>query len=316
MNANIKSPLKHLTIPTNGINLHVVQAGPDDGQLVILLHGFPEFWYGWHKQIDHLTDLGYKLWIPDQRGYNLSDKPKGISSYKVEQLVADVIGLIDYAGEENIPLIGHDWGGIIAWYTALLHPERITRLATLNAPHPHVFERAIRTSFRQFWNLSYAWFFQLPKLPEWILSRNKFQGAVNSLKNTAMPTTFSADELEVYRQAYAQPHALPNMINWYRALIQRSRPELKNVRLSMPTMILWGADDHNLRKQMAQPSRDLCDKGDIRFVPNATHWIQHDAPHLVSLRLGEFLNAGKSTSTEDNNNRETDEVVKHQRASA
>lgn len=316
MEKYIKSEIKHLTIPTNGINLHVVQAGADNGQLVILLHGFPEFWFGWHKQIDALVQAGYKLWIPDQRGYNISDKPKGITSYKVEHLVADIIGLIDYAGEEKIPLIGHDWGGIVAWYTALLHPERISRLATLNSPHPHVFERHIRSNLIQFWKLSYAWFFQLPKLPEWILSRKQFQGAVNSLKSTARPHTFSAEELEEYRKAYAQPNSLPNMINWYRALIQRRRPKLENPRLSIPTMILWGADDKNLRKEMAKPSHDLCDNAQIRFIPDATHWIQHDAPHIVNLRLSEFLDEDKPLPVEGNTSLDTDEVPKQQSASA
>jgi pimeloyl-ACP methyl ester carboxylesterase len=133
--------LEHSTIETNGIQLHVVQAGPKSGVPVVLLHGFPEFWYGWRKQIPALVEAGCRVIVPDQRGYNLSDKPKGIKSYGVFTLVDDIIGLIDALGYEKVNLVGHDWGAVVAWTLAIKYPERLQRLSIMNVPHPAVMKR-------------------------------------------------------------------------------------------------------------------------------------------------------------------------------
>jgi pimeloyl-ACP methyl ester carboxylesterase len=133
----------HTTITTNGVTLHAVHSGPEGGPLAILLHGFPEFWYGWRHQIGPLAGAGHRVLAPDQRGYNTSDKPVRVADYALDLLAADVIGLIDAAGagRARAALIGHDWGGIVAWWAALRYPERIERLAVLNAPHPVAFRR-------------------------------------------------------------------------------------------------------------------------------------------------------------------------------
>ena len=136
-------------IETNGIRLNVVQAGPEDGPLLILLHGFPEFSYGWRKQIPFLAGAGYRVWAPDQRGYNISDKPEGIAAYTLDKLAADVVGLIDASGEERVFLVGHDWGAAVAWWVAAVYPERLAKLVILNAPHGSVMQKNLRKNWAQ-----------------------------------------------------------------------------------------------------------------------------------------------------------------------
>src|SRR5664279_5354974 len=148
--------IEHDIIQTNGVTLHVAQAGAPDAPLVILLHGFPEFWYGWHQQIPFLAEHGYRVCAPDQRGYNISDKPAGIDAYRVETLVDDVIGLINASGREKVYLVGHDWGAAVAWAVALLHPERLDKLVIMNVPHPKVFAETLRSSLRQMLKSWYA----------------------------------------------------------------------------------------------------------------------------------------------------------------
>ena len=140
---------EHHFIQTNGITLHTVMAGPVDGPVVILLHGFPEFWFGWRRQIPALAGAGFRVWVPDQRGYNLSDKPKGVVAYRLEALGADILGLINATGQERVYLAGHDWGAMVAWWVALNAPERLRRLAILNVPHPYVMRKHLLADPRQ-----------------------------------------------------------------------------------------------------------------------------------------------------------------------
>ena len=161
---------EHKLIATNGITLHAVTAGPEDGPLVLLLHGFPEFWYGWRRQIPALAAAGFRVLAPDQRGYNLSDKPRELSAYRLDALAADALGLIDAAGRERAFVVGHDWGAMVAWWLALVAPQRVERLAILNVPHPYVFRRHLMNDAEQQKRSIYAGFFQLPWLPQSALS--------------------------------------------------------------------------------------------------------------------------------------------------
>ena len=181
--------LNHINLSTNGINIHAVEAGPSDGPLLILLHGFPEFWYGWRKQINHFAGSGYHVVVPDQRGYNLSDKPKGVSAYGLDDLSADVAGIIDHFGSEKAYLAGHDWGGVAAWWTAVKYPEKLEKLAILNVPHPVVMRKHIKTSKAQRKKSWYVFFFQIPRLPEnrmqknnWEIGRRALQGLSDDRK--------------------------------------------------------------------------------------------------------------------------------------
>jgi len=286
--------LEFKMVSTKGVNLHVVFAGPHDGKPVILLHGFPEFWRGWSKQIEPLANAGYRVIVPDQRGYNLSDKPKGVAAYHIDTLARDITGLMDTLGYEKGFIVGHDWGAAVAWHLATYYAHRVEKLGILNVPHPVVMLRTLRKSMEQLRKSWYMFFFQIPWLPEWGLGRNNAQGASDLLKNSAKPGTFSDEDLVHYRQAWTQPGALTAMINWYRSLIRTglrniSKPGPKTPLISVPTLMLWGLQDVALGQEMAQPSIDLCAQGNLIFLDQATHWVQHDEPEKVADYLLEFF---------------------------
>jgi pimeloyl-ACP methyl ester carboxylesterase len=285
-------------IATNNVRLHVVQAGPADGPLVVLLHGFPEYWYSWRNQIGPLAAAGFRVVIPDQRGYNLSDKPAGAAGYTLPQLTADVTGLLDALGREKCFLAGHDWGAAVAWEMALQYPQRIEKLAILNVPHLDVMRRFVLGSSKQMRKSWYIFLFQLPGLPEWMLGRDNFANLRRMMKGSgrrgANPT-FSHADLEEYAGAWGQPGALTGALNWYRAVFRQSLHQPLNPdkivprRVTVPTLMLWGKNDVALSAEMAQPSIDLCDQGRLVFYENATHWVQHDEAEAVTGELVAFF---------------------------
>ena len=280
--------LEHNYIETNGIRLHVVQGGPKSGIPVILLHGFPETWRCWVRQLPTLADAGIRVIAPDQRGYNLSDKPKGIKSYHVEELVNDIVGLIDALGYEKVNLVGHDWGAIVAWMLAYKHPERLQRLGILNVPHPLVMRRFLTRDLDQIRRSWYVFFFQLPWLPEVGMQANDWRGAVLALRGSGLIHTFTNEDIEKYKESWSQPGAMTSMINWYRALRYQIRLP-KEMRIRVPTLMLWGVKDFALTHRMARPSMDHCEQGNLIFFPEATHWVQRDAAAEVNHYLIDFL---------------------------
>ena len=215
-----ETQFEHIPVTTNGITLHTVQAGPKDGRLLILLHGFPEFWLGWQKQIGYFAAQGWRVVVPDQRGYNLSEKPVGVGKYAVEILASDGVGLIQALGREQAWLVGHDWGAAVAWEMAIRYPERVVRLGILNVPHPDVMTRHLRGSFRQLLKSWYIFFFQIPGLPEWMLSRSHFSGLKRMLLTSGKVGTFQDEDLERYGTAWSQPGAITAMLNWYRCIFR------------------------------------------------------------------------------------------------
>lgn len=281
--------LEHRMILTNGVNLHVTQAGSPDSELVILLHGFPEFWYGWHRQIAALARAGFWVWAVDQRGYNLSEKPRGIDAYRLNTLCDDIAGLIAASGRDHVYLVGHDWGALVAWTVAIRYPELLRKLVILNVPHPGVFKQMLRTNPQQMVRSLYAGFFQLPLLPESLLMFGDGLGAARLLISTAQPGTFTDADIAQYTRAWRQPGAMTSMLNWYRAATRHMEdvPDLERVRV--PTLMIWGAQDPALVRANAQPSIDLCDDGRLIFFENATHWVQHEKPDDVNRLLVEFL---------------------------
>jgi len=279
-------------IKTNGIRLNVVQDGPDEGPLVILLHGFPEFWYGWRQQIPYLASAGYRVWAPDQRGYNLSDKPDGIVAYTLDELADDVIGLIDAAGQKQAFLMGHDWGAVVAWWVAAKYPDRLARLVTLNVPHGAVMQKNLRSNFAQMRKSWYMFFYQLPWLPENLAQRQDWKMVVEALTKSSRSGTFIDSDLDQYRQAWSQPNAYRSMLNWYRAIIQKPPKPPASLRITVPTLLIWGAQDKFLGREMAQPSIDLCDDGRLVYIEEATHWVQHEEAERVNELIDTFLRDG------------------------
>ncbi len=281
--------LEHVFLPTNGIRLHVVQSGSRYGSLVILLHGFPEFWYGWRRQVQPLTDAGLRVWMPDQRGYNLSDKPKGTASYRIDQLASDVLGLIDAAGVDKCYLAGHDWGAAVAWWVALHHPDRLHKLAILNVPHPAVMKQSLLSSMAQLRRSWYMFFFQIPFIAEAILRNDDWGPMVRMLLSGSKPDSFSTEDIDRYRQAWWRKDAVTSMLNWYRAVIQMPPDMNGDLRIRVPTLLLWGAQDIALGREMAQPSLDLCDYGKLVFFESSSHWVQLDESEAVNKHLVDFF---------------------------
>ena len=277
-----------LFFQNSGVRLHAVAAGPRDGPVVVLLHGFPEFWFGWRRQIEPLANAGFRVIVPDQRGYNLSSKPSGVASYALTELVSDVIAIADQLGQQRIFLAGHDWGAAVAWSTALLHPQRIAKLAVLNVPHPSVMRRFVSSQPRQTLRSWYMFFFQLPWLPEAVFSGFHFRMGARSLLGSSRPGTFSPEDLAQYRAAWSQPGALTGMINWYRALF-RHRTRFPDRTVQVPTRILWGERDAFLLAEMAHQSLRYCTSAELFTFAGASHWLQHEEPTRVSELLVEFF---------------------------
>ena len=280
--------VEKLSFQNGAVELHAIAAGPKDAPVVLLLHGFPEFWYGWRRQIEALAAAGFRVIVPDQRGYNLSSKPSGVASYALTELVSDVIAIADQLGREKIFLAGHDWGAAVAWSAALLHPQRIAKLAVLNVPHPSVMRKFLSMSPRQLLRSWYIFFFQLPWLPEAFFSAFNFGVGARALLRSSRPGTFSEDDLRQYGAAWSQRGALTGMINWYRALF-RARVKFPDKTVRVPTRILWGERDAFLLAEMAHESLRYCMKAELFTFADATHWLQHEEPTRVSELLIDFF---------------------------
>lgn len=278
--------MEHRHARTNGVTLHVAQAGPEDGPLVILLHGFPEFWYGWRKQIPALAEADFRVWAPDQRGYNLSEKPRGVRSYGLDVLAQDVIGLIDAAGAEKACVAGHDWGAAVAWWLGIHYPDRLEKLAILNVPHPAVFGPFLRSHPGQMLKSWYTLFFQIPYLPELAFRKT----GRRALRESSRPGTFDDTDLERYQEAWDRPGAMTAMINWYRAAARRGGyRSTTDPKIQVPTLMIWGEEDAFLDRRMAEPSIRRCEEGRLVKLPGITHWVQHEAAEKVNRLLIEHF---------------------------
>lgn len=262
----------------NDLQLHVVDAGDPDDPLVVLLHGHPDFWYGWRNQIGPLVDAGFRVVVPDQRGCNLSDAPDNIEAYRLSNLVTDVCELIHSENRDSAHVVGHDFGGFVAWHLALRHPSMINRLGILNVPHPRVYRETLRSSLEQIIRSWYVWFYQVPKVPEWLLRRNDMDNMVDSLKITSNEGTFDDKTVERYKAAWQYTGIEPR-INWYRGFRQSDSPPRDDV--TQPTLICWGEDDIALRPSMAEESIDYCDDGQLRMFPEASHWVHHEREEVT-----------------------------------
>jgi len=262
----------------NDVQLHVVAAGDPDAPLVVLLHGHPDFWYGWRDQIRALVEAGFRVVVPDQRGCNLSDAPDGIDAYRQSELVADVRELIHSEGRESAHVVGHDFGGFVAWNVALRHPSMVDRLGIFNVPHPTVYRETLRSSPQQIARSWYVWFYQVPKLPEWTLARNDLANMVASLEITSNPGTFDDETIARYKAAWRHSGITPR-INWYRGFRRSDSPSHDTV--TQPTLICWGEDDVALLPSMAAKSVGYCRDGQLRTFPDASHWVHHERAEVT-----------------------------------
>jgi pimeloyl-ACP methyl ester carboxylesterase len=264
----------------DGVSLHVVAAGDPGDPLVILLHGFPEFWYEWNEYIEPLVSAGYRVLVPDQRGYNRSEKPDSIRSYRISKLSGDIRALIGSEDHDSAHVVGHDWGGAVGWDLALRHPEIVDRLAIINAPHPVVFKQVLRSDLRQLRRSWYMLLFQIPRLPEWLFRRTNYESLISAMRESALPGAYTVSDFEQYRRAWAEEGALTGMLNWYRAAFRHSEnPPQK--RVQAPTLLVWGEKDEALLAELAPKSLNYCNEGRLEQFPDATHWIPHEYPERV-----------------------------------
>ncbi len=283
--------LLHREIGTNGVRLHVVEKGK--GPLVLLLHGFPEFWYSWRNQIPALAAAGFRAVAPDLRGYNLSEKPPGVAAYSISNLADDVAGLVRALGEESAFVAGHDWGGALAWYLPLLHPGLVRKLAILNAPHPAAFRRELKRSKEQRRKSRYILFFQLPWLPERKIRENDFALLAKMLRRDPVRKgAFPDEEVSRYKESLARPGALSAALNWYRAALWHP-PRLPKERrtIDVPTLLVWGEKDRYLGPGLTTGLERWVPDLRIERLHDASHWVQADAPERVSELLAGFFGA-------------------------
>ncbi len=279
---------QHRDIITNGIRMHYVTQG--EGPLVVLLHGFPEFWYSWRYQIPFLAGHGYMVVAPDLRGYNETDKPS--KGYNVSTLLRDIVGLIKGLERDKAIIVGHDWGGALAWAFAARYPQMTERLIVLNAPHPAAFARELRT-WRQLRKSWYMFFFQLPWLPEYVLGRNHAAVIGRMLYASAVQkSAFPPDVIERYRDAMSKPGALTASINYYRTLFRRMRSLRAGAGaiIDVPALLIWGKQDIALGIELTHGLEQWVPNIQIKRIPDSGHWVQQEKPDAVNTLMLEFLN--------------------------
>lgn len=280
--------IEHGRAAVNGVELHYVSAGR--GPLVLLLHGFPEFWYSWRHQIEPLAQT-HTVVAVDQRGYNCSSKPAGSAAYTLDHLVEDVRALIVHLGHERAVIVGHDWGGAVAWSFAMRYPEMTHRLAVLNLPHPMLMRRALKINLRQMVRSWYIGFFQIPRLPEWLLARGNYRLLTRSLTNWVQrPDVFTSSDLAIYRAAWAQPGALTAMLNWYRALrLDRHFYTTVSSIITRPALLIWGTNDLALGQELTYGTERFVSDLRIRYLNGISHWVHQEAAVEVNAVLVPFV---------------------------
>jgi epoxide hydrolase 4 len=292
-----KSGITTRFVEANGQNFELAEAGnPKSAKLAILLHGFPELNFSWRHQIPELAAQGWRVWAPNMRGYGASSKPEGIAAYRIDTLVQDVAALIDLAKAEapadEVMLIAHDWGAIVAWMFAIRKLRSIDRLVIMNVPHPKCAEREIR-NWRQKKKSWYIFFFQLPWLPERLLLRNNaapirrvfFDSAANK-------GNFPKADLAIYARAAQGAGAIKSMLNYYRALLRF--PDMRKVgdaMVEVPTLVIWGENDLALDIHMLDGLEQWVPKLTLHRLPGISHWVQQDAPEEVNRLLINWLEA-------------------------
>ena len=291
--------LRHEFVEANGLRFHVAACGDGD-RLALCLHGFPECWYSWRYQLPLLWGLGYRVWAPDLRGYGETDRPPHARDYAIESLMADVAALIDASGARSTLLVGHDWGGIIAWYFAMRRLRRLERLVVMNLPHPGAAGPAFRT-WRQWRRSWYGLFFQIPWLPETLLGARGGR-AIGEMfrRHCANPDRFPAEVTSVYREAAARPGALKAMVDYYRAFLRggglaRQR-ELGFPMIETPTLLIWGEEDVALGKETTFGTEAFVRDLTLRTLPGVSHWVQQDAPDTVNAMLEAWLTSRPAPS--------------------
>ena len=298
----IAPSFEHRRDDVGEVVLHSVVGGPPDGDLVVLLHGLPQFWYTWRHQLEPLADAGFRVIAPDLRGYNESDRPTATSAYRMDALLDDVEGLIDAQSRRSGTVVGHDWGGGIGWELAMTRPSLVDDLCIVNAPHPAAFKRELAhvTQIEKSW---YALFVQLPKLPEMAMSHNDFEIFDRLYRDDPKASAhFSETDIERYKSIFRQPGAVTAALNYYRAYVPRylsrivreSIPGLTTevpmtTTIEVPTQVIWGMDDVALVPELSDGLQQWVPDLRVERLPGVSHWVPEEMPNRVTHILVDFL---------------------------
>lgn len=280
-------------VEANGLTFEVAQAGAQEGEsdhLALCVHGFPELHFSWRAQMQHLAQMGYRVWAPNLRGYGGTTRPEGVRNYALDHLTQDIAALIDASGCSKVTLIAHDWGAVIAWTFAILKLRPLERLVIMNVPHPMVGRREIR-HWRQMKKSWYIFFFQLPVLPEKMLGRKNGTAIGNIFERTSChPERFGPDVQAVYNAASSRPGAYTAMVNYYRALLRHGDSvDTGDGRIETPTLLVWGEEDLALNIHCTEGTEEWVPNITVRRLPGVSHWVQQDAPDQVNAILSDWL---------------------------
>lgn len=289
--------LQHEWADLNGIRLHYVTAGK--GRLILFVHGFPEFWYAWK---DQLAEFGrdYLAVAPDMRGYNLTSKPAAVERYDIQHPVEDLRALAEHLGQKKFILVGHDWGGGVAWAFALYHPDYIEKLIIINAPHPAVFERELRENPAQQKASAYMLMFRSPQA-EAILSANNYAALVEAVLSEGLRQGyFTEADRKAYLEAWSQPGALTGGLNYYRAakigppaeedeLARSFVTGLTSLTVTVPTLLIWGERDPYLLTGNLEGLDTFVPDLTVKRILDGSHWVVHEKPSLVNRFMRDFI---------------------------
>ena len=286
---------------STGIAMNVALAGPNDAQPVILLHGFPESHRTW-RELAHLLSDGFRLVMPDQRGFGDSDRPQEVESYKTETILADLLALADALGIKRFALVGHDWGGAIAWAAAIKGDARVTRLAIINSPHPLIFQKSLVEDKAQRAASQYMRAFRDPDFEKFVEAIGFDAFFDKSFRNHVDLASIPAEERQIYIDQWSRPGALTAMLNWYRAsqmvvpppgitvdvpdLVLRAFPKIK-----VPVRVIWGLEDKALLPIQLEGIGEIGDDVDVFPLKGVGHFAPWQAPEQVAAALKLFLAA-------------------------
>jgi len=295
-----KEPWKHKYVDANGLRLHYVTQGK--GQLMLFLHGFPEFWYEWKGLLPEFAK-DHQAVALDMRGYNLSSKPEGVEQYAIPLLIEDIRAVAAKLGKapnKKIVLVAHDWGGAVAWAFAIAHPEYVSKLVIINAPHPGVFGRELASNPAQQKASSYMLMFRSPQA-EATLSANNYATLVQGVLGSGKPGAFTEEDKKAYIEAWSQKGALTGGLNYYRAARVgppqpgTAAPEAAGefarlgTAVKVPTLVIWGEQDRALLTGNLEGLDKFVPDLRIKRIPEGTHWVVHEYPEVVIGHIREFL---------------------------
>lgn len=274
------------SISCNHTTLSVLTAGPSDGKMILLLHGFPECAESWTEQIKYLAELGYFVVAPDQRGYNESATPGSVKDYKLDLLALDILFLVKHFRNDKVFVVAHDWGAMVGWYLITFFPDTFEKAIIASAPHWDVFKKFLLGHPKQMIKSWYIFFIQIPVLPELIFSFNSYSILTAMIKKHDYPES----KLRLLQKSWREYKKLRFMLNWYRAM-KYLKVQLPKTKIQVPTHIVWGDKDPFCMSEMAPICRDYCQESEMTIIKGVGHWPQHQNMNEFNSIVKNYFNS-------------------------